>query len=172
MHMMGAAVPVRIILALVCGVALGRKQDASSDLSGIFRARCAARCLSLHSARIAHAPTHFQLYPLIFVLGSWPRAKEGNPALCSQIPKGKEENKKNFSKPKDVSPEASTRDVIPSEPSCLRTRSAEAHHIGVAYHTSLSVWFSDLGNVIENGRDARWGREKKGHCSSNNSQCS
>ncbi|XP_060716861.1 anosmin-1a [Tachysurus vachellii] len=60
MRMMGAAVPVRIILALICGVALGRKQDSSSALNGIFRARCAARCLSLHSARIAHAPTHFQ----------------------------------------------------------------------------------------------------------------
>ncbi|TSK17980.1 Anosmin-1 [Bagarius yarrelli] len=60
MRMMGAAVTVRIILALICGVALGRKQDSSSVLSGIYRARCAARCLSLHSARIAHAPTHFQ----------------------------------------------------------------------------------------------------------------
>lgn len=72
-----------------------------------------------------------------------------------------------------VYPEASTRDVILSEPSCLRTRSAEVEHlISVAYRTSVSVWFSDLGDVIKNGHDAHRGSEKKGQCSSNNSQCS
>ncbi|XP_062866922.1 anosmin-1a [Trichomycterus rosablanca] len=57
---MAGTVLVRIILVALCGLVLGRKQDWSSGVGGIYRARCAARCLSLHSARIAHAPTHFQ----------------------------------------------------------------------------------------------------------------
>uniref|UniRef100_A0A8C2IJQ5 Anosmin 1a n=1 Tax=Cyprinus carpio TaxID=7962 RepID=A0A8C2IJQ5_CYPCA len=42
------------------GFAVMRRQDSSSALAGIFRTRCAARCLSLHSTRIALSPRHFQ----------------------------------------------------------------------------------------------------------------
>ncbi|XP_030634814.1 anosmin-1a [Chanos chanos] len=49
-----------IILTLTCGLAVAKKQESSSSLGSIFRTRCAARCLSLHSTRIASSPKHFQ----------------------------------------------------------------------------------------------------------------
>uniref|UniRef100_A0A8C1DIJ5 Anosmin 1a n=1 Tax=Cyprinus carpio carpio TaxID=630221 RepID=A0A8C1DIJ5_CYPCA len=51
---------IGIILLLNSGFAVMRRQDSSSALAGIFRTRCAARCLSLHSTRIALSPRHFQ----------------------------------------------------------------------------------------------------------------
>ncbi|KAG9262511.1 anosmin-1-like [Astyanax mexicanus] len=57
-----SAACVWITLVLGCsGGAWGRKADSSSALGGIFRTRCAARCLSLHSTRIpAITASHFQ----------------------------------------------------------------------------------------------------------------
>uniref|UniRef100_A0A8C1TYD8 Anosmin 1a n=1 Tax=Cyprinus carpio TaxID=7962 RepID=A0A8C1TYD8_CYPCA len=51
---------IGIILLLNSGFAVMRRQDSSSALADIFRTRCAARCLSLHSTRIALSPRHFQ----------------------------------------------------------------------------------------------------------------
>ncbi|KAL6481675.1 hypothetical protein MHYP_G00097550 [Metynnis hypsauchen] len=57
---MQSAVCVWITLLLVCSSVWGRKADSASALGGIFRTRCAARCLSLHSTRIALTASHFQ----------------------------------------------------------------------------------------------------------------
>ncbi|XP_076839207.1 anosmin-1a [Brachyhypopomus gauderio] len=54
------AVCVGITLLLSCGIVFGRKQESSSALGSVFRTRCAARCLSLHSTRIARAPRRLQ----------------------------------------------------------------------------------------------------------------
>uniref|UniRef100_A0A3B4EDB4 Anosmin 1a n=1 Tax=Pygocentrus nattereri TaxID=42514 RepID=A0A3B4EDB4_PYGNA len=57
---MQSAVCVWITLLLGCSSVWGRKADSASALGGIFRTRCAARCLSLHSTRIALTASHFQ----------------------------------------------------------------------------------------------------------------
>uniref|UniRef100_A0A671T2R5 Anosmin-1-like n=1 Tax=Sinocyclocheilus anshuiensis TaxID=1608454 RepID=A0A671T2R5_9TELE len=53
----GAPDPARLTRA---GFVVMRRQDSSAALGSIFRTRCAARCLSLHSTRIALSPRHFQ----------------------------------------------------------------------------------------------------------------
>ncbi|XP_016345782.1 anosmin-1-like isoform X1 [Sinocyclocheilus anshuiensis] len=55
-----AGLCIGIILLLNSGFVVMRRQDSSSALGSIFRTRCAARCLSLHSTRIALSPRHFQ----------------------------------------------------------------------------------------------------------------
>lgn len=52
---------IGIILLLNSGFVVMRRQDSSSALGSIFRTRCAARCLSLHSTRIALSTRHFQV---------------------------------------------------------------------------------------------------------------
>lgn len=56
-----AGLCIGIILLLNSGFVVMRRQDSSSALGSIFRTRCAARCLSLHSTRIALSPRHFQV---------------------------------------------------------------------------------------------------------------
>ncbi|KAA0722251.1 Anosmin-1 [Triplophysa tibetana] len=51
---------VGITLLLNSGFVVLKRQDSSSALGSIFRTRCAARCLSLHSTRIALSTRHFQ----------------------------------------------------------------------------------------------------------------
>ncbi|XP_051983434.1 anosmin-1a isoform X1 [Xyrauchen texanus] len=51
---------IGITLLLNSGFVVMRRQDPSGALGSIFRTRCAARCLSLHSTRIALSPKHFQ----------------------------------------------------------------------------------------------------------------
>ncbi|XP_035390505.1 anosmin-1a isoform X1 [Electrophorus electricus] len=55
-----SAVCIGITLLLGCGIVFGRKQESPSALGSIYRTRCAARCLSLHSTRIAISPRRFQ----------------------------------------------------------------------------------------------------------------
>lgn len=52
---------VGITLLLNSGFVVLKRQDSSSALGSIFRTRCAARCLSLHSTRIALFTRHFQV---------------------------------------------------------------------------------------------------------------
>ncbi|XP_051560543.1 anosmin-1-like [Myxocyprinus asiaticus] len=51
---------IGITLLLNSGCVVMRRQDSSGALGSILRTRCAARCLSLHSTRIALSPMHFQ----------------------------------------------------------------------------------------------------------------
>lgn len=127
-------------------------------------------CDSTHGGKLQMQffPFILQIRTIMAILQVYTLTQEGKPVLCFQMLK----EKKNLSKPNDVYSDVRSCDVIPSEPSCLRACSAEADRIDVAYRTSLSVCFGDQGNVIRNGHDAHRGREKKGHCSSNNSQCS